>query len=70
MVQSLLDLPTTDDSAEVPSKIRAEGNSRSEDADKLRSTPYNSDTSLPYNRPLMKVYKTTSSEFSTVAPKC
>ena len=48
---------------------KAEGNPRSEDADKLRSTPYNTDI-LPYSRPLMKFYKTMTSEFSTVAPKC
>ena len=49
---------------------KAEGNLCSEDTDKFRSTPYNSNTFLPYNRPLMKFYKTTTSEFSTVAPKC
>ena len=88
-VRSLLHLPTTDDSAEVPSKIfasrdrskkklavlptslppveeinarwkalenKAEDNQHSEDAEKLRSTPCNSDAFLPYNRPLMKFY--------------
>ena len=49
---------------------KAEGNPRSEDSDKLRFTLYNTDTFLPYNRPLMKFYRTTSSEFSTAAPKC
>ena len=49
---------------------KAEDNPHSEDPDKLRSTPDNTDTFLPYNRPLMKFYRTTSSEFSTAAPKC
>ena len=48
----------------------AEGNPCSEDAEKLRSTQFNSDAFLPYSRPLMKFYITTTSEFSTVAPKC
>ena len=47
---------------------KAEGNPGSEDAQKLRSTPFNTDTFLPYSRPLMKFYKTTS-EFLK-APKC
>ena len=49
---------------------KAEGNLRSEDVEKLRSTPFNRDSFLPYSRPLMKFYKTTTSEFSTVDPKC
>ena len=82
----MLDLPTTDESLEAPSKIfasrdrsrkkqpvlpmslrpveeinarwkalenKAEGNPHSEDAEKLSSTPYNSDTFLPYSHPLM-----------------
>ena len=49
---------------------KAEGNPRSEDAEKLRSTPFNTDTFLPDSHPLMKFYKTMTSEFSTVAPKC
>ena len=49
---------------------KAEGISCSEDAEKLLSTPYNSDIFSPYSRPLMKFYRTTTSDFSTVAPKC
>ena len=45
------------------------GNS-SDNGERLLSAPYNSDTFLPYTRPLMKFYQTTSSEFSTSAPKC
>ena len=86
-VQSLLNLPTTDESTDAPSKIFSScdrrkkklailpmslppveeinarwkafknntgGNLRSEDAEKLHSTLFNSDMILPYNRPLMK----------------
>ena len=42
----------------------------SDNGERLLSAPYNSDTFRPYTRPLMKFYQTTSSEFSTSAPKC
>ena len=41
----------------------------SENGERLLSAPYSSDTFLPYSRPLMKFYRSTSSEFTT-APKC
>ena len=43
---------------------------RSDNGERLLSAPYNTDTFLPYIRSLMKFYRTTSSEFSTSAPKC
>ena len=49
---------------------KAAGNPQTQDADKLQSTPYNTDSFLPYNRPYMKFYKTTTSEFALSAPKC
>ena len=42
----------------------------SDNGERLLSAPYNSDTFLPYTRPLMKFYRTTSSDFSTSVPKC
>ena len=48
---------------------KAEGNPCSDEAEKQGSTPYITDTFLPYSRPLMKFYKTMTSEFSTVASK-
>ena len=41
----------------------------SENGERL-SAPYNTDTFLPYTRPLMKFYWSTSSEFTTLSPKC
>ena len=43
---------------------------QSQDSDKLQSTPFNTDSFLPYSRPYMKFYKTTTSEFALSAPKC
>ena len=40
----------------------------SDNGERLLSAPYNTDMFLPYTRPLMKFYRTTSSEFSTSAP--
>ena len=40
------------------------------DGERLLSAPYNTDTFLPYTRPLMKFYRSTSSDFTTIAPKC
>ena len=42
----------------------------SDNGGRLLSALYNTDTFLPYTRPLMIFYRTTSSEFSTSAPKC
>ena len=42
----------------------------SESGERYLSAPYNSDNFLPYTRPLMKFYRSTSSEFTTTAPKC
>ena len=42
----------------------------SDNGERLLSAPYNSDTFLPYIRPLMKFYRSTSSDFTTIAPKC
>ena len=42
----------------------------SDNGERLLSAPYNTDTFLPYTRPLMKFYCTTSSDFSTSSPKC
>ena len=42
-----------------------------DNGERLLSAPYNnSDTFLPYTRPLMKFYRSTSSDFTTIAPKC
>ena len=49
---------------------KAAGNPQTQDADKLQSTPYNTDSFLPYNRPYMKFYKTSTSEFTLSTPKC
>ena len=49
---------------------KAAGNPQSQDSDKLQSTPFNTDSFLPYNRPYMKFYRTTTSEFALSAPKC
>ena len=49
---------------------KAAGNPQSQDSDKLQSTPFNTDSFLPYNRLYMKFYKTTTSEFALSAPKC
>ena len=49
---------------------KAAGNPQSQDSDKLQSTPFNTDSFLPYNRPYMKFYRTTTSEFVLSAPKC
>ena len=42
----------------------------SENGERLLSAPYDSDSFLPYTRPLMKFYRSTSSEFTSMAPKC
>ena len=42
----------------------------SDNGERLLSAPFNTDTFLPFTRPLMKFYRTTYSEFSTSAPKC
>ena len=42
----------------------------SENGERLHSAPFNTDTFLPYTRPNMKFYRTTTSEFATSAPKC
>ena len=42
----------------------------SENGERLHSAPFNSDTFLPYTRPNMKFYRSTTSEFSISAPKC
>ena len=49
---------------------KAAGNPQVQDSDKLQSTPFNTDSFLPYNRPYMKFYKTTTSGFALSAPKC
>ena len=49
---------------------KASGNPQRQDADKLQSIPFNTDSFLPYNRPYMKFDKTTTSEFALSAPKC
>ena len=42
----------------------------SENGERLHSAPFNTDTFLPYTRPNMKFYWSTTSEFSISAPKC
>ena len=42
----------------------------SENGERLHSAPFNSDTFLPYTRPNMKFYRSTTSEFAISAPKC
>ena len=49
---------------------KAAGNPRSQDTDKLQSTPLNTDSFLSYNHPYMKFYGTNTSEFALSAPKC
>ena len=49
---------------------KAAGNPQSQDSDKRQSMPFNTDSFLPYNRPYMKFYRTTTSEFALSAPKC
>ena len=99
----VLDLPTTEEAIEVPSKIfssrdrgkkqpsplpmplppmdelndrwkalknKAAGDPQSQDSDKRKSTPFNTDSFLPYDRPYMKLYRTTTLEFTLSAPKC
>ena len=51
-------------------RLLVSGNPQAQDSDKLQSTPFNTDSFLPYNRPYMKFYKTTTSEFALSAPKC
>ena len=42
----------------------------SDNGERMLSAPYNSDTFLPYTRPLMKFCRSTSSDFTTIAPRC
>ena len=49
---------------------KAAGNPQSQDSDKLQSTPFNTDSFLPYNKTYMKFYSTTTSEFALSASKC
>ena len=42
----------------------------SDNGEMLLSAPYTSDSFLPYTRPLIKFYRSSSSEFTTIAPKC
>ena len=42
----------------------------SENGERLHSAPFNTNTFLPYTRPNMKFYRSTTSEFSISAPKC
>ena len=42
----------------------------SDNGERLLSVPYNSDSFLLYTRPLMKLYRSTSSEFTTISLKC
>ena len=46
------------------------GNPKKGEPERPQSSPVNADTFLSYNRPLMKFYKSSTSEFSTSAPKC
>ena len=42
----------------------------SENGERLHAAPFNTDTFLPYTRPNMTFYRSTTSEFTTSAPKC
>ena len=42
----------------------------SENGERLHSAPFNTETFLPYTRPNMKFYRSTTFEFSISAPKC
>ena len=42
----------------------------SENGERLLSAPFNTDTFVPYTRPLIKFYRSTSSEFTISAPNC
>ena len=48
---------------------KAAGTPKDDDPDILQSTPYNVETFLPYKRPNLKFYKTTSTEFAVTAPR-
>ena len=50
--------------------MKATGNPKKGEPEKLQSSPVNEDSFLAYNRPLMKFYRSSSAKFNTNTPKC
>ena len=46
------------------------GNPKKGEPERLQCSPVNTDNFLPYNRPPMKFYRSSTVEFSNSAPKC